>query len=63
MKKKGKKCRSITDIKNYMKTQIGKSHEATHKSTIIREITGDKKRILTVALYNGTHNRLMLHHN
>ena len=36
--------------------------QAAHKSTIIREITGEKKRIITATLYNDTYNKLVLHH-
>ena len=60
-KRKKKKHRSITNTKITWKTQIGKNHEAAHKFTIIREIIRDKKRILTTALYNDTHNKLMFH--
>jgi len=45
---------SITNTRNYVETQIGKNHGAAHKSTVIREIAWEKKRILTSALYNGT---------
>jgi len=43
------------------KLKLGKSRSRA-KSTIIREITGEKNRILTVALYNDIHNRLILYH-
>jgi len=43
MKKRYKKHRSITNARNYVETQIGKNHRVAYKSTIIREITGEKK--------------------
>ena len=41
--RKDAKNRSIKDTRNYVKTQIGKNHEATHKSTIYqRDYRGEE---------------------
>ena len=42
----------FTNTRNYMETPNREKPWNHIKSTIIREITGEKKRILTSALYN-----------
>jgi len=49
--------KSIRDTRNYVKS--GKITESQTKSLFIREIIGEKKRILTAALYNDTHNSII----
>ena len=61
-KKKRGKNRLIKDTKNYVENpnrETEKTTEPHTNSLFIREITWEKKRNLTSALYNVTHNSII----
>ena len=53
------KNKSIKDTKNYVKISNQENHGDAYKFTICQRDIGEKKRILTAALYNGTHNSII----
>jgi len=56
-----KKKRQINQRHQKLREKIksGKTTEPDTNPPFIKKITGEKKRILTVALYNDTHNSMI----
>ena len=50
---------SIKDPINYLKTPSREKPQSRTHLLFVREITGEKKRNITTALYNGTHNSII----